>query len=58
MVRAWRSDAEDAPSTDGDDALRGVVEHVATGTTMPFRDVDQLVTFLRSRPEDGDIVEA
>jgi hypothetical protein len=49
VVRAWRSDAEDEPasSTDG---LRGVVEHVATGTSMPFRDADQLVTFLRSAP--------
>ena len=52
MVRAWRSDATDDLST-CDDILRGVVEHVGTGTTMAFRDVEQLITFLRTRP-DGD----
>jgi hypothetical protein len=52
VVRAWRSDATDGLST-CDDTLRGVVEHVGTGTTMPFRDVEQLITFLRTRP-DGD----
>lgn len=53
MVRAWRSDGVvDDPST-GAEALRGVVEHVASGTSMPFRDVAQLITFLRSPPDDA-----
>ena len=50
MVRAWRSDGGDEPASGGADGLRGVVEHVATGTSMRFRDADQLVTFLRSAP--------
>jgi hypothetical protein len=56
VVRAWRSDAEGASSTGDEGALRGVVEHVGSGTTVPFRDVDQLITFLRSRPDGGDAV--
>lgn len=52
MVRAWRSDGGDEPASGGADGLRGVVEHVATGTSMPFHDVDELVTFLRSAPGD------
>jgi hypothetical protein len=50
VVRAWRSAPDDEPL---DDTLRGVVEHVGTGASMPFRDVDQLISFLRSRPADG-----
>ena len=56
MVRAWRAGAEGEPSGDGDDTLRGVVEHVASGTSIPFRDADQLVTFLRSSPGGGERV--
>lgn len=52
MVRAWRSDSGEGDPSTGDDALRGVVEHVASGTSMPFRDVAQLVTFLRSPPDE------
>jgi hypothetical protein len=54
VVRAWRSDADGDPSTGEDDALRGVVEHVGTGATMPFRDVEQLISFIRARPGDGE----
>jgi hypothetical protein len=32
-----------------------VVEHVGTGATMPFRDVEQLISFIRARPGDGEI---
>ena len=55
MVRAWRSDADGDPPTGEDDALRGVVEHVGTGATMPFRDVEQLISFIRAGPGDGEI---
>jgi hypothetical protein len=56
VVRAWRSGADGDPATgDHDDALRGVVEHIGTGASMPFRDVDQLIAFLRSLPPDGDV---
>jgi hypothetical protein len=51
VVRAWRSGGD---ASTGDDVLRGVVEHVASGRTMPFRDVEQLITFLRS-PDGGDV---
>jgi hypothetical protein len=51
VVRAWRGDPDDEPTTD--DSLRGVVEHVATGASTPFRDADQLLEFLRSRPDPG-----
>jgi len=47
VVRAWREDPDGEPTTD--DSLRGVVEHVATGASTPFRDADQLLEFLRSR---------
>ena len=45
VVRAWRPAADEGLPSDAD-ALRGVVEHVGSGTTMPFRDVDQLVAFI------------
>ena len=51
VVRAWREDPDDEPTTD--DSLRGVVEHVATGASTPFRDAEQLLLFLRSRPGAG-----
>lgn len=54
-MRAWRSGGD---ASTGDDVLRGVVEHVASGRTMPFRDVEQLITFLRSRPDGGDAAGA
>jgi len=52
VVRAWRSAGDDDPAGD-DDTLRGVVEHVGTGTTTPFQDEEQLIDFLRARPGDG-----
>jgi hypothetical protein len=55
VVRAWRAAPDDMSHDDepADDTLRGVVEHVGSGASMPFRDVDQLISFLRSRPADG-----
>jgi hypothetical protein len=52
VVRAWRSAGDDDPARQGD-TLRGVVEHVGTGTTAPFQDEEQLIDFLRARPGDG-----
>ena len=54
-MRAWRSDTGGRLAPGDEGALRGVVEHVGTGTTMPFRDVEQLITFLRARPDSGEI---
>lgn len=51
VVRAWREDPDGGSTSD--DALRGVVEHVATGASTPFHDADQLLEFLRSRPSLG-----
>jgi hypothetical protein len=52
VVRAWRSAGDDGPAG-GDDTLRGVVEHVRTGAMVPFQDEEQLIDFLRARPDDG-----
>ena len=52
MVRAWRPAADEGLPSDAD-ALRGVVEHVATGASTPFHDADQLLEFLRSRRDPG-----
>ncbi|HET8621609.1 MAG TPA: hypothetical protein VFM27_21750 [Acidimicrobiales bacterium] len=52
VVRAWRPAADEpSPHHEGgslraDGSLRGVVEHVATGASIAFRDADQLVAFL------------
>ncbi|HKY68912.1 MAG TPA: hypothetical protein VJM49_21160 [Acidimicrobiales bacterium] len=51
VVRAWRGEPDGDPTADG--PLRGVVEHVATGASTPFRDAEQLLAFLRSGPDDG-----
>jgi hypothetical protein len=51
VVRAWREDPDSEPTSDA--GLRGVVEHVATGTSTPFRDADQLLDFLRSPCDPG-----
>ena len=50
-MRAWREDPDSEPTSDA--GLRGVVEHVATGTSTPFRDADQLLDFLRSPCDPG-----
>jgi hypothetical protein len=57
VVRAWRPAADESLPSDAD-ALRGVVEHVGSGTTMPFRDVDQLVAFMLGGGADDMPVEA
>ncbi len=57
MVRAWRPAADEGLPSDAD-ALRGVVEHVGSGTTVPFRDVDQLVAFMLGGGPDDVPVEA
>lgn len=57
VVRAWRPRADEALPHDDDRSLRGVVEHVATGASIPFRDADQLVAFLL-RGDDGDSEES
>jgi hypothetical protein len=54
VVRAWRSGDDDRLPTGDRDNLRGVVEHVATGTSMPFSDVGELITFLLGRPDGGE----
>jgi hypothetical protein len=51
VVRAWRPAADEAAPPEGGGALRGVVEHVATGATIPFLEAEQLVAFLLC---DGD----
>ena len=57
MVRAWRPAADEGLPSDAD-ALRGVVEHVGSGTTMPFRDADQLVAFMLGGGAEDMPVEA
>lgn len=51
VVRAWRGEPDGEAAADG--TLRGVVEHVATGASTPFRDAEQLLAFLRAGPDDG-----
>jgi hypothetical protein len=47
VVRIWSPPAglEAAP-----DELRGVVEHLGTGLSQPFRDDEELLAFLHARP--------
>ena len=58
VVRAWRPAADEAASAEGGGALRGVVEHVATGATIPFRDAEQLVAFLQGGGVEESAVRA
>jgi hypothetical protein len=58
VVRAWRPAADEPASSEGGGALRGVVEHVATGATIPFRDAEQLVAFLQGGGAEGSAVRA
>ena len=51
-MRAWREDPDGEPTAD--DSLRGVVEHVATGASTPFRDAEQLLRFLRDSRSAGE----
>lgn len=57
VVRAWRAGTTTAGSMEDDGTLRGVVEHVGTGTSMPFGDAEQLIAFLRSPPDGGSTGE-
>jgi hypothetical protein len=60
VVRAWRPAAdgpsphEESGSLRADGSLRGVVEHVATGASIAFRDADQLVAFLIGGEESAE----
>jgi hypothetical protein len=56
VVRAWRAAAD--VRSDVDDAaheLRGVVEHIGSGDSIPFRDADELVQFLVGQAEDREV---
>jgi hypothetical protein len=64
VVRAWRPAGDARPTVgrdgavDGGDAdghLRGVVEHVGSGESMPFRDAAELVRFLTGRAIDEEV---
>ena len=44
VVRVWGPMADGGEET----GLRGVVEHVASGGSERFRNVDELVSFLRA----------
>lgn len=45
VVRLW---GPGEPTGDGPEALRGVVEHVRSGQSKPFRDADALLALLRA----------
>ena len=47
MVRLWVPDGTGAP------ALRGLVEHVASGQSAVFQASDGLLAFLRARVADA-----
>lgn len=47
VVRVWPQQPE---TGEGPDALRGVVEHIATGRSERFRDDAELLAFLHLRP--------
>ncbi len=56
MVRAWRAATEVRPDVDdGNHGLRGVVEHIGSGDTIPFRDADELVRFLVGLSDAGEV---
>lgn len=59
VVRAWRAAAEDRVDVDGgDDRLRGVVEHIASGESIPFRDAAELVSFLVGQAHEEGALDA
>jgi hypothetical protein len=49
VVRVWSPGVDD-----GESGLRGVVEHVSTGVSDRFRNVDELVAFLQTREPGSD----
>lgn len=56
VVRAWRAATESRPDVDDvDPGLRGVVEHIGSGDTIPFRDANELVRFLVGQADDGEV---
>jgi len=56
VVRAWRAATEVRTDVDdGDHSLRGVVEHIGSGDSIPFRDADELVRFLVGQADDGEV---
>lgn len=58
MVRIWRSAAADTAGTsEPKHTLRGLVQHLGSGTSTPFRNGEELVRSLMSRvaqPPQGD----
>jgi hypothetical protein len=58
VVRAWRQATEvrtDVDDDDGDRGLRGVVEHIGSGDSIPFRDANELVRFLVGQADDEGV---
>lgn len=56
MVRAWRAAAEVRGDVDDrDHRLRGVVEHIGSGDSTPFRDADELVRFLVGQADHEEV---
>jgi hypothetical protein len=56
VVRAWRAAAHVRPDVDdAAHALRGVVEHIGSGDSIPFRDADELVQFLVGQADDRGV---
>jgi hypothetical protein len=56
VVRAWRAATEVRTDVDdGDHGLRGVVEHIGSGDSTPFRDANELVRFLVAQADDEEV---
>ncbi len=56
MVRAWRAATEVRTDVDDSDhGLRGVVEHIGSGDSIPFRDANELVRFLVGQADDEEV---
>jgi hypothetical protein len=56
VVRAWRAAAEVRTDVDDrDHSLRGVVEHIGSGDSIPFRDADELVRFLVGQADTEEV---
>jgi hypothetical protein len=52
VVRVWAQTADEEEGA----GLRGVVEHIASGWSVRFRNAEELVTFLRARgPVEGHV---
>ena len=56
VVRAWRAAAEVRTDVDDrDHSLRGVVDHIGSGDSIPFRDADELVRFLVGQADTEEV---